>query len=48
MALALCRMGREAEAETHLDAVLAKAPTDETVLQPMAIAFKEMQQSKVT
>ena len=48
MALALCRMGREAEAETHLDAVLAKEPTDETVLQPMAIAFKEMQQSKVT
>ena len=46
MALALSRMGREAEAETHLDAVLAKAPTDEAVLQAMAIAFKEMQQSK--
>ena len=42
--LALMRMGREAESQPLLDSVLDESPTDESTLQAMNIAFKELQQ----
>ena len=38
------RMGRESEALPLLDAVLDESPTDESTLQAMNIAYKELQQ----
>jgi hypothetical protein len=46
MSLALLRLGRDAEAEKILAALLKEAPTEDAVLQAMSIAFKELQQSK--
>jgi hypothetical protein len=37
-------MGRESEAQPIIDSVLEEAPTDESTLQAMNIAFKELQQ----
>ncbi len=48
MALALLRLGRDSEAETHLNTLVKEAPTDEAVLQAMTIAYKELQQRKET
>ena len=45
-ALALMRMGREDEAQPLIDSVLDESPTDESTLQAMNIAFKELQQRK--
>ena len=45
-ALALMRMGREEEAQPLIDSVLNESPTDESTLQAMNIAFKELQQRK--
>ena len=42
LALALLRLGRDAEAEKALDALLKEVPTDDAVLQAMNIAFKEL------
>lgn len=47
MALALLRLGRDAEATALLEAVTAEAPTDDAVLQAMTIAFREMQQREL-
>jgi N-terminal acetyltransferase B complex non-catalytic subunit len=41
--LALMRMGRETEAVPILDSVLEESPTDESTLQAMNIAYKELQ-----
>ena len=43
-ALALMRMGKEAEAQPLIDSVLDEAPTDESTLQAMNIGYKELQQ----
>jgi len=43
-ALALMRMGREEEAQPLIDSVLNESPTDESTLQAMNIAYKELQQ----
>jgi hypothetical protein len=37
-------MGRESEAQPLIDSVLDESPTDESTLQAMNIAFKELQQ----
>jgi hypothetical protein len=37
------RMGRETEAVPILDSVLEESPTDESTLQAMNIAYKELQ-----
>jgi len=42
--LALVRMGREAEADPILDAVLDEGPTDDATLQAMTFAFRDMMQ----
>ncbi len=47
MALAMQRMGRNAEAVELLDKIQAENPTREDVLQAMGISFKEMNQSKI-
>jgi N-terminal acetyltransferase B complex non-catalytic subunit len=47
-ALALMRMGREEEAQPLIDSVLNESPVDESTLQAMNIAFKELQQRKGT
>ena len=44
MALALLRLGRDAEAERALDVLLKEVPIDDAVLQAMNIAFKELHQ----
>ena len=46
-ALALMRMGREDEAQPLIDSVLEESPTDESTLQAMNIAYKELQQRKL-
>ncbi len=46
MALAMQRMGRNAEAEELLEKVMAEKPTRDDVLHSMAIAFKDMNQSE--
>ena len=38
------RMGREEEAQPLIDSVLNESPTDESTLQAMNIAYKELQQ----
>lgn len=42
--LALIRMGKEEEAEHLIDSVLTECPTDESTLQAMSIAYRELQQ----
>lgn len=46
-ALALMRMGREEEAQPLIDSVLNESPTDESTLQAMNIAYKELQQREL-
>ena len=41
------RMGREDEAQPLIDSVLKESPTDESTLQAMNIAYKELQQRKL-
>lgn len=46
MALAQIRLGRESDAQGHLETVLSEAPTDDAVLQAMTIAFRELQKRR--